>query len=118
MGTILCKRFSFDRLEDIRRAYAEAAFDDDKLPIGELLAEKSLDVLSLTRQVVVHNGGLVDEAFLRRRADLPAELVVDVGEQLPLNGEIVAALIAPVMQLGWELIVAIDQWLFKNGGEA
>jgi hypothetical protein len=114
MGTILSKRFSFDRLEDIRRAYAEAAFTDDKLPIQEIFAEKSLDVLALTRQVVVHNGGLVDEAFLRRRADLPPELLAELGEPLPLNGEIVAALIAPVMQLGWDLIVAVDQWLLKH----
>jgi hypothetical protein len=114
MGTILSRRFSFDRLEDIRRAYAEAAFDDDDLPFQEIFADKSLDVLALTRQVIVHNGGLIDEAFLRRRSDLPPELLADVGQPIPLNGEIVASLIAPVMQLGWDLIVAVDKWLLKN----
>jgi hypothetical protein len=113
MGTILSKRFSFDKLEDIRRAYAEAKFEGE-MPIQEIFAQKSLDVLSLTRHVIVHNGGLVDETYLRRRADLPPELLANVGEQLPLNGEIVAALITPVMQLGWDLVVAMDQWLLKN----
>jgi hypothetical protein len=113
MGTILSKRFSFDRLEDIRRAYEEAKFDGEQ-PIQDILKERSLDVLSLTRQVIVHNGGLIDESFLRRKADLPPELIVSVGEPLPLNGEIVAALIGPVMRLGWDLIMATDQWLLKN----
>jgi hypothetical protein len=118
MGTILSKKFSFDKLEDIRRAYAEAGFHDDELPIQEIFAEKSLDVLALTRHVIMHNGGLVDDAFLRRRADLPPELLIAISEPLPLSGEIVAALIAPVMQLGWDLIVAVDQWLLKNGEAA
>lgn len=113
MGTVLSKRFSFDRLEDIRRAYEEAQFEGD-VPIQDLLQEKSLSILSATRQVIVHNGGLIDEKFLRRKADLPAELIAALGEPLPLNGETVASLIGPVIQLGWDLIMCIDQWLMKN----
>jgi hypothetical protein len=113
MGTVLSKRYSFDRLEDMRRAYDDAKFEGE-IPIADILKERSLDVLSLTRHVVVHNGGLADEAFLRRKDDLPPELIVAVGEPLPLNGEIVAALIGPVIQLGWDLIMAMDQWLLKN----
>jgi hypothetical protein len=81
------------------------------------LAERSLDAVSLTRQVIVHNGGLIDETFLRRKADLPSELIAPVGEPLPLNGEIVASLIGPVMQLGWHLILAVDQWLLNADGQ-
>lgn len=113
MGLVLSKRYSFDRLDDMRRAYDEARFEGE-ISIPDILKERSLDVLSLTRHLIVHNGGLVDEAFLRRKTDLLPELIVDVGEPLPLNGEIVAALISPVIQLGWNLIMAIDQWLLKN----
>jgi hypothetical protein len=67
MGKFLSLRYSFDRLEDIRRAYREAHFDGDQT-VDRVISDRSLDALSLTRHVIVHNGGIIDDDFLRRRS--------------------------------------------------
>jgi hypothetical protein len=113
MGTVLSQRYSFDRLEDIRRAYQEAHFEGDQT-IDGTISDRSLDALSLTRHVIVHNGGIIDDAFLKRKSDLPAAILGNVGDPLPLTGRIVADLITPVLTLGWNLISAIDEWLVAH----
>jgi hypothetical protein len=110
MGTVLSRRYSFDRIEDIRRAYHEASFEGDA-KINEIITDRALDALSLTRHVIVHNGGVVDEQFLRRKNDLPAAILGNVGEALPLTGTVTSDLVSPVMRRGWELISAVDDWL-------
>ncbi len=110
MGDVLCERYSFDRLDDIRKAYREAFYcDDDRIKTA--VEDRSLDAVSLTRHVIVHNGGIMDDKFLKRRADLPSAILGEAGAPLPLDGSIVQALIVPVISKGWELIEAVDAWL-------
>lgn len=113
MGTVLKERYAFDKLEEVRRAYAEASFDDDA-DIKRVISDRALDALALTRHVIVHNSGIIDLDFLKRKADLPAAIVDELGKPLPLDGEVTAALVAPVINLGWNLIIAVDQWLFTH----
>src|SRR5579862_1945794 len=110
MGTVLSRRYSFDRIEDVRRAYQEASFDGDAT-INEIITDRALDALSLTRHVIVHNGGIIDDQLLRRKSDLPPAILGDIGDPLPLTGPITSDLVSPVMQRGWDLISAVDSWL-------
>jgi hypothetical protein len=110
MGTILKGKYGFDRLEGIRRAYAEA-FSKDSAAIDKVLNEKTLDALSVVRNNLVHNGGIVDSEYLRRSKDLPAEAIADENSPIPLDGELVVQLIGPVMKHGHDLVVAVDDWL-------
>lgn len=110
MGDVLCERYSFDKLEDIRKAYRDAFYcDEDK--INAVIEDRSLDAISLTRHAIVHNGGIIDEKFLRRKADLPAGILGEAGKPLPLDGLVVRTLIVPVISKGWQLIESVDQWL-------
>jgi hypothetical protein len=110
MGEVLRRRYSFDKLAEIRQAYTDG-FSDDADDIKDTLGDKSLDALALTRHVIVHNAGIIDADFLKRKNDLPPAIIGNVGDPLPLDGDITGTLIGPVMQLGWNLLTLVDQWL-------
>jgi hypothetical protein len=110
MGHVLSKRYSFDRLEGIKNAYIEA-FSPDGDIIKTIISDPTLEALAQTRHVIVHNGGIIDAAYLKHKSILPTAIQGDVGGHLKLDGEIAATLMAPAMQLGWNLIAAVDQWL-------
>jgi hypothetical protein len=110
MGFVLSKRYSFDKLDEIRNAYNDA-FGDDENIISTIISNRDLDALALTRHVIVHNGGIMDAEYLKRKSVLPSAILGNAGDHLRLDGEVVAMLMTPVMQLGWHLIAAVDQWL-------
>jgi hypothetical protein len=113
MGEVLRKKYSFDKIVEMKEAY-ETAFSEDAQAILDIVTNRSLDALALTRHVIVHNGGIIDDAFLKRKSDLPPNILAANGEPLPLDGNITSDLIAPVMQLGWNLIYEVDQWIIRH----
>jgi hypothetical protein len=110
MGTILKDRYPFDRLEGIQRAYSDAAFEDDQKILG-LILRSELQVLAAIRNALIHNGGIIDEEYLKHRKILPSPAVGAVGTPIALDGEIVAAVVIPVVQIAGQLIAVIDDWL-------
>jgi hypothetical protein len=110
MGDVLRKRYVFEKLEEMRQAYEEA-FTDDGKPIIAVISDRRLDALALTRHVITHSAGIIDDQFLKRRADLPAAIIGNKGEPLPLDGQITSDLIRPAIELGWGLIDSVDTWL-------
>ncbi|MEA2985847.1 MAG: hypothetical protein QOD94_2101 [Alphaproteobacteria bacterium] len=113
MGDMLKERYSFDRLDGIRAAYADAGFDGDK-KIASTVTHKSLDALALIRNVIVHNGGIVDQKYLDRMADIPGP-VAELGSPLLLDGEQVGALVATGAQSSANLLRYVDIWLAERG---
>jgi len=113
MGTILKEKFSFQRLSGIREAYS-AAFSRDSDRVDSALADTALDKLNLIRNVLLHNAGVVDRAFLDGANNLPWNTQTELDKPIPLNGEIVRDLINPVLQLGVDLIHAVDGWIATN----
>jgi hypothetical protein len=113
MGTILKRKYNFDRLEEIREAYV-AAFEGDGNEVIDVLKHPSLDALSAVRNVIVHNGGIVDEDFLQKTQYLPEQILKPLGEFILLDGLIVASLVRPFMTNGWNLIGAVDNWLKRH----
>jgi hypothetical protein len=110
MGTLLRERYHFDRLEGMRLAYAEA-FPAQATEVHQPLANRALDTLVLVRNLIVHNGGIIDDAYLRRKSDLPQKLVCKLGSEIELDGEVVAQIIRPVIEAGQSLLQAVDQWI-------
>ncbi len=110
MGEVLRKRYVFEKLEEMRQAYNDA-FRKDGDRIISIISDRGLDALAITRHVIIHNAGIIDDEFLKRRADLPAPLVAGKGDSLPLDGEITSDLVQPVIKLGLDLIDAVDTWL-------
>jgi hypothetical protein len=113
MGTIFLEenRYAFDSLKGIREAYKDA-FSEDADAVLKLIDSKSLDAMSLVRNNLVHNGGIIDERTRRQSSDLPTPLSgLSVGEPILLDGEIVSVLNGPVIENGRDLLVAVDSWL-------
>jgi hypothetical protein len=80
----------------------------------DVLKHPSLDALSAVRNVIVHNGGIVDEDFLQKTQYLPEQILKPLGEFILLDGLIVASLVRPFMTNGWNLIGAVDNWLKRH----
>jgi hypothetical protein len=113
MGTLLREKRSFDRLEAIRDAYTEA-FYTDVARITTLLGEKSVNALAAVRHLIVHRASVVDQRYLDRTKSLPNVPRAAVGKPIVLDGKIVHDLIQPVMQIGIDLIVAVDAWIASH----
>jgi hypothetical protein len=116
MGTIFIEdqRYKFDSLKGIRQAYKDA-FSQDYGDIDNILNAKGLDALSLIRNNLVHDGGIVDEGLLDRTADLPSAFTgLSIGDHMPLDGDIVADVAGGVMKHGHDLVVAVDNWLVAH----
>jgi hypothetical protein len=112
MGTVFLEenRYAFDTLTSIREAYTDA-FSEDFDAIETIMSDKSLDALSLVRNNLVHNGGIIDHKYLKRAADLPPEALGKQGSPIRMDGELVVKLIGPVMRHGHNLVIAVDDWL-------
>jgi hypothetical protein len=108
MGTILSEKYNFDRLEGMRLAY-EDAFPVRATEVHEIMKDRALDTLALVRNLIVHNGGIVDATYLRRKSDLPSKLVGELGSAIELDGEIAAEVIRPVIDAGQKLLRAVDK---------
>jgi hypothetical protein len=62
----------------------------------------------------VHNSGIIDAEYLRRSTDLPPEALGDLGNPIPIDGELVANVVGPVMKHGHDLIVAVNDWVASH----
>jgi hypothetical protein len=115
MGSIFVedKRYSFDRLDGIREAYADA-FSVDGDQIARIVDDQALEISSLVRNNLVHNGGIIDAAYLRRTSVLPPEAIGGLGEPILIDGELVAKINRPMIKAGHDLIVAVDSWLASH----
>ena len=93
MGTIFVedRRYRFDSLEGIRDAYLDA-FSVDFDAIKKTVTDKSLDALSIVRNNLVHNGGIIDQQYLRRSSDLPPAALGDLGSPILIDGELILRL--------------------------
>jgi hypothetical protein len=112
MGSIFVedKRYSFDRLDGIREAYLDA-FSVDGREIEKIITNEILEVSSLVRNNLVHNGGIIDALYLKRASILPPEALGEVGDPILIDGELVAKINGPMIKAGHDLVVAVDNWL-------
>jgi len=107
MGTILRGKYQFDNLNDIRKAYKDAfgAY------INDTIDDTALDAVSAVRNNLVHNGGVIDDRLISRKSILPVGVISSSNERILLDGELSSKLINPVLKLGNELIISVDNWL-------
>ena len=115
MGSIFVedKRYSFDRLDGIRDAYLDA-FSVDGEQIAKIISDQALEVGSLIRNNLVHNGGIIDAAYLKRASVLPPEALGALGEPILIDGDLVAKVNGPLIKVGHDLVVAVDDWLASH----
>ena len=113
MGTLLKVRYNFDRLDSMRDAYLDA-FPTSATEVHQVVTSTALDTLALVRNLIVHSGGIIDAAYLRRKSHLPERLLGEAGSAIELDGKIVAELVRPAIEAGQTLLQAVDRWILSN----
>jgi hypothetical protein len=96
----------------MRDAYA-AAFSKNSSGVQAALSSKSVDALSVVRNLMCTKGHSFDREYMRRAADLSLPPGM-LGMKLLLDGEITVNLIKPALDSGAKLITAVDTWLTQN----
>lgn len=119
MGTVLREKFPLHKLSGIRKAYS-AAFSERTQEIDRILSDKAIDKLNAVRNLLLHKGGIVEEEkFLKEIRKIPWSIPsAEIGKPLPIEGEMVRDLISPVVQLGVDLLLAVDEWVSPKATEA
>lgn len=113
MGTILREKFNFNSLNGIREAYS-MAFHKDTSKVDASLSDKSLDALSVVRNLITHKRAIVDQRYSERAKDLPLAPKGQIGERILLDGEIMTALVSAGLDRCNDLIFAVDDWLQRH----
>ena len=106
MGTLLAPKFDFTSISGIREAFS-ASFRND-VAIAKALASARLAELEVTRHLIVHRAGWIDEEYQRRMAQHGP-----LGKRLVLDGRRVGALSNAAIEASCELLKAIDHWMTR-----
>jgi hypothetical protein len=117
LGTILRRRFSFQTLPVIRKAYAHA-FSADFDGVRTALMGTSIDHLAGVRNALVHRAGKADQKFKDQTRDCVHFDAVKPNDQIKLDGEIVIQLIGGAIGQTIALIMAVDDWIIAHGEKA
>jgi hypothetical protein len=110
MGTVLRGRFKFTILDNARDAYAQAFWEDGGA-ILSAVSERSLDSLSVLRNVLVHKNGIADKEYESRANNLPLIPQLKEGDRVQLDGAIVSHLFWPCCEHCLALIIEVDKWI-------
>lgn len=118
MGRLLREVYTFDRRTEAPIAYYDA-FKEDRAShkqLKDILDSCDLQWLAYTRNLLIHDAGIVDEKFRHDVSGHPefgGLVEADDGKPLSLKGDIVAALLSGAEKQGMRLISFVDEWL-KN----
>ena len=115
MGT-LCreqKKWSFDRRDKACDAYCKV-FAKDKELLAGLFNNNEIKLVAAVRNNLVHNAGIVDEAFQTLASVHPQFCNLEIGKNLPLTGDNVSVMTVVAVEKGMLLIDFIDNWLKSN----
>lgn len=99
-----------------RKLY-EFTFRSDNAPMLGLLADDRIDALALTRNIIVHTGGKIDQEFDTRRGSIRAlDCFNNVRKfgKVELTGPITKNLISPVVSAGFDLVEKVDTWIINH----
>ena len=106
IGTISHPFFDFTGLKGIKDAF-DTAFGKSAFEItNRLVTEPRLRKLQAMRNLIVHKGGIVDEAYRNMTGE-----ALEVGTKLLIRGDDFTKLAKSVIQTGCELILFVDDHL-------
>jgi hypothetical protein len=110
MGVLLAPKFDFTSISGIREAFAATS---QKVPrIDKALANPKLGQLEVTRHLIVHRAGWIDEEYQRRTG-----VQGFLGKRLSLDGAKASELSNAAIEAGNALLMALDRWMSENHGE-
>jgi hypothetical protein len=112
MGDAMAYKFHFSKFEDLKHAYSTIFDGEDS--VLKHLADSALWVVNAVRNLLVHRGGIVDQAFLRKVKSNPELSALKAGDEMPLDGKMTAEMTGTCIGASTGLLSEIDQWLVGN----
>jgi hypothetical protein len=112
VGALLRMGQKFDRLGDMRKAYANT-FTEHRNGIDGALNSPAVSNLNVVRNLIVHKGGTIDQDYVDAHRSIPGTLLPTptIGQIFPVDGDLVYRLVQPAIDAGIRLIQAVDSWL-------
>jgi hypothetical protein len=117
MGTVLkeTRKFDFNSLTGLRDAFAAVFGDEVKKTHFQGEDHDLMSWLEAVRNVIAHRGGRADETFVSRVKRAPPPLSeLKEGDQLSLDGAVVARFGEASVRASLALLQYVDQWLTAN----
>ena len=109
-------KLGFASRERIRNTYP-FVFNIDNAAIKKPLSLDALDALALVRNVFIHKAGIIDQMFMDGSVNVN-QLAALRGHgkdtEIQLTGGMVRALVDPVIPIGYDLLSAVDSWIFAH----
>lgn len=102
----------FKAVKGIAEAYGPLGAD-----VAKVLDDDLLRILAATRHVLVHNAGIIDDAYMKTWETIlgtPAH-EYRLGQEVPLDSTVVSLLVNVAIKVGAKLIDAANEWLKANG---
>ena len=106
----------FASRERIRNTYP-FVFKSYNSEITRPLVSTDIDALALVRNVLVHKAGVIDQMFMDGSAMVPqlaSFRSLGLGTEIQITGPWVRTLVDPVIPIGYDLLNAVDSWIFAH----
>lgn len=115
VGSLLRTNLDFQSLRKIRTAYS-MAFHEDAHPdaIDKALSDSALDGLSISRNVLVHKSGIADDEYVSKSNRCAILPVLETGNRLELDGDLVRKIVAPAIAITCDLFDAVDNLVARK----
>ncbi len=110
LGTILRSKFDFTSVSGMKKAF-KAAFSDNNELI-DILSKPLLCDLEISRHLIVHRAGIVDEEYNRRTS-----ANFSIGNTLELDDQRVREFAECAGFTGSAVLLFVDEWLVANSGK-
>lgn len=109
----------FRSVKKLKNLYSHT-FRQDAADIQNIIGDERIEGLALTRNLLTHKLGRIDQEFDDRRKGTPIPIpclscfdAYGLGQRVEITGPIVQHLISPLPVLGLDLIHHVNQWI-KN----
>tara|TARA_R110000851_G_scaffold330847_2_gene504201 strand:- start:1577 stop:2506 length:930 start_codon:yes stop_codon:yes gene_type:complete len=112
IGNISATAYDFTSIRGISKAY-EVAFKKKKPKLNSIFKNQKLLCVNALRNVTIHNGGVIDEAYCRMLEDFSK-----LGDKVELTGHQLQEYANTIIDIVIELIQTIDQFLAQKDNNA
>jgi len=114
MGDLLRNwQWDFSQRGAALKAYRKT-FPKFKTDLDAIFLSKDLKWLIAARNVIVHNGGLIDQQFADEAKEHPQFRIARVGQPIPIDAGIAYGFTMTVVKSGLSLLDLVDSWLKNN----
>jgi hypothetical protein len=115
MGDVLVetRKWDFGRRDQAADAYCKV-FDDPSDRLSGIFRTEAIQWLAALRNVLIHKAGVADREFNKLVRGHPSLSQVQIGDPVPLNGEIALSMLETATSSGLSLLDFARDWLHSH----